>query len=66
MSELQDQLAALRERMARAVKACDEKYGKPENPYSMRVSRTSSESFLIQEWFPDHEIETNSGKHFVL
>jgi uncharacterized protein YprB with RNaseH-like and TPR domain len=64
MSELQDQLAALRQRMARAVQACDEKYGKPEKPYSMRVSRTSSESFQIQEWFPGQEIETRYGKHF--
>jgi uncharacterized protein len=64
MSELQDQLAALRQRMARAVQTCDEKYGKPEKPYSMRVSRTSPESFQIQEWFPGEEIETGYGKHF--
>src|SRR5258708_26307667 len=64
MSELQDQLAALRERMARAVQACDEKYGKPEKPYSMGVSRPSPESFQIQEWFPGEEIETARGKHF--
>ena len=64
MSELQDQLAALRQRMARAAQACDEKYGKPEKPYSIGVSRASSESFQIQEWFPGHEIETEYGKHF--
>src|SRR5579872_5759105 len=64
MSELQDQLAALRQRMARAVQACDEKYGKPQNPYSMGVSRISSGRFEIQEWFPGQEIETGHGKHF--
>jgi uncharacterized protein YprB with RNaseH-like and TPR domain len=64
MSELQEQLAALRERMARAIEACDEKYGKAEKPYFMGVSRHSPERFQIEEWFPGKEIETEFGKHF--
>src|SRR5579864_3753506 len=64
MSELQDQLEALRQRMARAAAACDEKYGTPENPYSAGFSRTPPASFQIQEWFPGEEIETGQGKHF--
>ena len=64
MSELQDQLAALRQRMARVAADCDEKYGKPEKPYSTGVSSTFPASFQVQEWFPGEEIETEYGKHF--
>jgi len=64
MSELQDQLAALRQRMARVAAECDEKYGKPENPYSMGVSNTFPQKFHVHEWFPGQEIETEHGKHF--
>jgi uncharacterized protein YprB with RNaseH-like and TPR domain len=64
MSELQDQLAALRQRMARAVEKCDEKFGKAEKPYSAGFSRTPPPSFQVQEWFPGEEIETEYGKHF--
>ena len=64
MSELQDQLAVLRERMALVVQACDKKYGKPQNPYSKEFLRPSPQSFQIQEWFPGEEIETKQGKHF--
>ena len=38
MSELQDQLAALRQRMARVLEECAEKY---EKPHSKGVSRVS-------------------------
>jgi uncharacterized protein len=64
MSELQDQLAALRQRMARVAAECDEKYGKPENPYSTGVSRIFPQKFHVHEWFPGEEIETEHGKHF--
>jgi len=64
MSELQDQLAALRQRMARTAAACDEKYGKSENPYSTGVSRIFPQKFHVHEWFPGDEIETAHGKHF--
>src|SRR6185312_5515964 len=64
MSELQDQLAALRQRMARVAADCDEKYGKPEKPYSTGASSTFPASFQVQEWFPGEEIETEYGKHF--
>jgi uncharacterized protein YprB with RNaseH-like and TPR domain len=66
MSELQDQLAALRQRMARAVEKCDEKYGKPEKPYSTGFLRTPPQSFRVQEWFPGEEIETKHGKHYEM
>ena len=59
MSELQDQLAALRQRMARVAAQCDEKYGKPENPYSTGFSRTPPQAFQVQEWFPGEEIVTD-------
>src|SRR6204780_1515584 len=64
MSELQEQLAALRRRMARVAAECDEKYGKPENPYSTGASHTFSTGFQVQEWFPGEEIITEYGKHF--
>jgi len=64
MSELQEQLAALRRRMARVATECDEKYGKPENPYSTGGSHTFSTGFQVQEWFPGEEIVTEYGKHF--
>ncbi|MDP8989907.1 MAG: hypothetical protein M3N41_07485, partial [Acidobacteriota bacterium] len=64
MSELQEQLAALRRRMARVAAECDEKYGKPENPYSTGVSHTFSTALQVQEWFPGEEIVTEYGKHF--
>jgi len=64
MSELQEQLAALRRRMARVAAECDEKYGKPENPYFTGGSRTFSTGFQVQEWFPGEEIVTEYGKHF--
>src|ERR1041384_393928 len=64
MSELQDQLAALRQRMARAAAACDQKYGRPENPYYAGFPRAFPQKFHVEEWFPGDEIETEHGKHF--
>ena len=64
MSELQDQLAALRQRMARVAAECEEKYGKLEKPYSTGVSDTFPQKFHVEEWFPGTEIETELGKHF--
>jgi uncharacterized protein YprB with RNaseH-like and TPR domain len=61
MSELQDQLAALRQRMARVLEECAGKY---EKPHSTGLSRTSSPRFHVHEWLPGEEIETNLGKHF--
>ena len=64
MSELQDQLAVLRQRMARVAAECEEKYGKPQKPYSTGVSDTFPQKFHVEEWFPGQEIETEHGKHF--
>src|SRR5216683_8339048 len=64
MSELQDQLAALRRRMARVLEECADKYEKPGKPYSTGVSRTSSPGFKVQDWLPGEEIETEWGKHY--
>jgi uncharacterized protein YprB with RNaseH-like and TPR domain len=61
MSELQDQLAALRQRMARVLEECAGKY---EKPHSTGLSRTSSPRFHVHEWLPGEEIETSLGKHF--
>jgi uncharacterized protein YprB with RNaseH-like and TPR domain len=61
MSELQDQLAALRQRMARVLQECAGKY---EKPHSTGLSRTSSPRFHVHEWLPGEEIETSLGKHF--
>jgi uncharacterized protein len=56
MSDLQEQLAMLRQRMARVMKQCAEKYETPAQP------RRSH----IDEWMPGEEIETGKGKHFEL
>jgi uncharacterized protein YprB with RNaseH-like and TPR domain len=62
MSELQEQLAALRRRIARVREECAEKY---ESPSSADTSRNSSAPrFHVDEWFPGQEIETAFGKHF--
>ena len=54
MSDLQEQLAVLRQRMARVMEECAEKYEKPRR----------AASFHIQEWMPGEEIATGCGKHF--
>ena len=54
MSDLQEQLAILRQRMARVMEECAEKYETPTQP------RRS----YIDEWMPGEEIETGRGKHF--
>ena len=64
MSELQDQLAALRKRMARVLEECAEKYEHPREPYSTGVSRASPRRFEVQDWLPGEEIESPHGKHY--
>lgn len=54
MSDLQEQLAILRQRMARVMEQCAQKYETPVRP------RRSH----IDEWMPGEEIETGRGKHF--
>jgi hypothetical protein len=54
MSDLQEQLAILRHRMARVMEECAEKYEAPAPP----------QRFHIEEWMPGEEIETSQGKHF--
>src|SRR6478609_218294 len=54
MSDLQEQLATLRQRMARVMEECAEKYEAPVPP----------PRFHIEEWMPGEEIETAHGKHF--
>lgn len=61
MSELQDQLAALRQRMARVLEECAGKY---EKPLSKGVSAASPRSFQVHEWLPGEEIATELGKHY--
>ena len=54
MSDLQEQLAILRQRMARVMEECAEKYETPAQP----------RRWHIDEWMPGEEIETGRGKHF--
>jgi uncharacterized protein YprB with RNaseH-like and TPR domain len=54
MSDLQEQLAILRQRMARVMEQCAEKYEVPAQP----------RRWHIDEWMPGEEIETGHGKHF--
>jgi len=54
MSDLQDQLAILRQRVARVMEQCAEKYETPAQP----------RRWHIDEWMPGEEIETGHGKHF--
>jgi len=54
MSDLQEQLAILRQRMARVLEECAEKY---EKPAQLRRAH-------VEEWMPGEEIETGRGKHF--
>jgi len=54
MSDLQQQLAILRQRMARVMEQCAEKYETPAQP----------RRWHIDEWMPGEEIETGHGKHF--
>jgi hypothetical protein len=61
MSELQDQLAALRARMARVLEECAEKY---ERPNSKGFSRTFAARRAEPESLPGQEIETEFGKHY--
>jgi uncharacterized protein len=61
MSELQEQLAALRERMARVLEECAEKY---EKPAFKGLSRTSAPPRATLESLPGQEIETEYGKHY--
>jgi uncharacterized protein YprB with RNaseH-like and TPR domain len=62
MSDLQEQLAALRQRMARVLEECAEKY---ERPGFIGVSRNSApRRFHVHEWLPGQEIETAVGKHY--
>jgi uncharacterized protein YprB with RNaseH-like and TPR domain len=61
MSELQDQLAALRQRMARVLEECAEKY---EKPNSKGVSRNSPRLRGAPDSLPGQEIETEFGKHY--
>src|ERR1700690_3843856 len=61
MSELQDQLAALRQRMARVLEECAEKY---EKPNSKGVSRNSPRRHAAPDSLPGQEIETEFGKHY--
>lgn len=61
MSELQEQLAALRQRMARVLEECAEKY---EKPNSKGISRVSVPRPAPPDSLPGEEIETEYGKHY--
>ncbi len=58
MSELQDQLAALRQRMAKVMESS-------RNPRETPVFKgVSADFFPAQEWLPGEEIATGLGKHY--
>ena len=61
MSELQDQLAALRQRMVRVLEECAEKY---EKPNSKGISRVPVPRPAAPDSLPGEEIETECGKHY--
>jgi uncharacterized protein YprB with RNaseH-like and TPR domain len=61
MSELQDQLAALRQRMARVLEECAGKY---EKPVSKGVFAPFPRSSEVCEGLPGEEIATGHGKHY--
>ena len=70
MTELQEQLAALRRRMARTLEECAEKYEKPRLPGFRRIpdlfesTPEADHSFHVEEWLPGEEVETSLGKHY--
>jgi uncharacterized protein len=65
MSELQDQLAALRQRMARVLEECAEKYEKPHSKGVSRVLRPRAVALEASlDKLPGQEIETEHGKHY--
>ena len=71
MSELQDQLAALRQRMARVLEDCAEKYERPDftgishtSPTRRSDHASNFPSRNFPDLFPGEEIETGCGKHF--
>ena len=61
MSELQEQLAALRQRMAKIMESSADIR---ERPGFKGVPASSTESFHTHEWLPGEEIETACGKHY--
>jgi uncharacterized protein len=65
MSEVQQQLAELRARMARVAVECDEKYGALQYP-SPQPSAPQPQNPLryIEEWLTGEEVETAFGRHF--
>jgi uncharacterized protein len=80
MSELQEQLAALRRRMARTLEECAEKYEKPRfTGLSSTVAEYGQEPdgdrkadydgfdpcrFHVEEWLPGEDVETALGRHY--
>ncbi len=72
MSELQEQLAALRRRMARTLEECAEKYERPRLPGFRDIpvalfeepGAVARERFHVQDWLPGAEVETPLGKHY--
>ena len=59
MGDLQEQLAILRERIARVSSECDQKYaGRPSEPLPRPAHR------YIEEWLTGSEVETSLGRHF--
>ncbi len=62
MSHLQEQLAALRLRVARTLEECAEKY---EKPYlSSAGSEFPRRRFHLEDWMPGQEMVSGQGKHF--
>ena len=59
MGDLQEQLASLRERAARAARACDEKFAARESSPLPRPAH-----HYIEEWLSGEEVATDFGRHF--
>jgi uncharacterized protein YprB with RNaseH-like and TPR domain len=62
VSDIQDQLAALRRRIARI----DRKYAGPAPPPTRRLveNRLKPARYFVEEWLSGEEVETAHGKHF--
>jgi uncharacterized protein len=59
MGDLQEQLASLRERIARATSACDQRFAARETSSLPRPAH-----HYIEEWLSGQEISTDFGCHF--
>lgn len=67
MSDLQQQLADLRARVARVARQCDDKYDARATPkFSTRetIQTTEQSQSAVEEWLGGEAVETAHGRHF--